>query len=125
MVATREERLLVFREHEERTRVCVRWAWKRHELWKQRIERQDLYQEALVTLWQATEHYDCEAQTKFWTYAEKRVRGGIIDALRRDKWLSFQRPSRVASVVHYIPFSEHRLMQLLNARRLGRKTRVW
>ena len=50
------------------------------------IELSDLVQDGMIGLIDAARSYDEDRGIKFETFAERRVRGAMIDALRRDAW---------------------------------------
>ncbi len=50
------------------------------------IDIGDLVQDGVIGLIDAAHRYDAERGIKFETFAERRVRGAMIDALRRDAW---------------------------------------
>ena len=50
------------------------------------IELSDLVQDGMIGLIDAAARYDEARGIKFETFAERRVRGAMIDALRRDAW---------------------------------------
>ena len=50
------------------------------------IEISDLVQDGMIGLIDAARRYDEDRGIKFETFAERRVRGAMIDALRRDAW---------------------------------------
>src|SRR5690606_41326662 len=50
------------------------------------IELNDLVQDGVLGLIDAAHRFDEARGIKFETFAERRVRGAIIDALRRDAW---------------------------------------
>src|SRR5687768_601886 len=50
------------------------------------IEIGDLVQDGMIGLIDAARRYDEGRGIKFETFAERRVRGAMIDALRRDAW---------------------------------------
>ena len=50
------------------------------------IELSDLVQDGMIGLIDAVRRYDEARGIKFETFAERRVRGAMIDALRRDAW---------------------------------------
>src|SRR5687768_9507466 len=50
------------------------------------IELNDLVQDGMIGLIDAARRYDDSRGIKFETFAERRVRGAMIDALRRDAW---------------------------------------
>jgi RNA polymerase sigma factor for flagellar operon FliA len=50
------------------------------------IDLSDLVQDGMIGLIDAAHRYDEGRGIKFETFAERRVRGAMIDALRRDAW---------------------------------------
>lgn len=50
------------------------------------IELDDLVQDGVIGLIDAARRFDQDRGIKFETFAERRVRGAMIDALRRDAW---------------------------------------
>jgi len=48
------------------------------------VEIEDLIQEGYVALLEASRSFDPASGTKLWSYAQHRVRGAMIDFLRRD-----------------------------------------
>ena len=50
------------------------------------IDLGDLVQDGMIGLIDAANRYDEDRGIKFETFAERRVRGAMIDALRRDAW---------------------------------------
>ena len=50
------------------------------------VELSDLVQDGMIGLIDAANRYDDTRGIKFETFAERRVRGAMIDALRRDAW---------------------------------------
>ncbi len=50
------------------------------------IELGDLVQDGMIGLIDAACRFDADRGIKFETFAERRVRGAMIDALRRDAW---------------------------------------
>src|SRR5919205_1780266 len=50
------------------------------------IELNDLVQDGMIGLIDAAQRFDEGRGIKFETFAERRIRGAMIDALRRDAW---------------------------------------
>jgi RNA polymerase sigma factor FliA len=50
------------------------------------IDLSDLVQDGVIGLIDAAERFDAARGIKFETFAERRVRGAMIDALRKDAW---------------------------------------
>src|SRR5438045_9739134 len=64
------------------------------------IDIGDLVQDGVIGLIDAANRFDEARGIKFETFAERRVRGAMIDALRRDAWprgVRRQRPERDAA----------------------------
>ena len=59
------------------------------------IELGDLVQDGMIGLIDAACRFDEDRGIKFETFAERRVRGAMIDALRRDAWPRGVRRQRV------------------------------
>ena len=67
------------------------------------IQRDDLVQVGLIALYEASKAYRDDSEAAFNTYATIRIRGSIIDELRRLNWAS-------RSIQH----SQKRLNQAIN-----------
>ncbi|MGP7817480.1 FliA/WhiG family RNA polymerase sigma factor [Niallia sp. 01092] len=52
------------------------------------VSREELYSLGLIGLYDALERFDPKRDLKFDTYASFRIRGSIIDGLRKEDWLS-------------------------------------
>lgn len=65
------------------------------------IQYEDLIQAGLLGLLEAAKHFDPEKGASFETYAAIRVRGGMLDEVRRENWLprSVHRSARLLSQV--------------------------
>ncbi|MGE0447866.1 MAG: sigma-70 family RNA polymerase sigma factor, partial [Vicinamibacterales bacterium] len=50
------------------------------------IDIGDLVQDGVIGLMDAADRYDEGRGIKFETFAERRIRGAMIDALRKDAW---------------------------------------
>src|SRR3990170_626369 len=50
------------------------------------IDLSDLVQDGVIGLIDAAERFDEARGIKFETFAERRIRGAMIDALRKDAW---------------------------------------
>jgi RNA polymerase sigma factor for flagellar operon FliA len=50
------------------------------------IEVEDLIQTGMVGLLEAAQRYECRAGSTFSAYATRRIRGAILDSLRRSDW---------------------------------------
>src|SRR5436853_3961601 len=50
------------------------------------IDIGDLVQDGVIGLMDAAHRFDASRGIKFKTFAERRIRGAMIDALRRDAW---------------------------------------
>ena len=66
------------------------------------FHKDDIKSLALLGLYDALEKYDPERDLKFETYATFRIRGAILDGLRKEDWLprkTRERAKKVASIV--------------------------
>lgn len=52
------------------------------------VSRDDIHSLGLMGLYDALEKFDPTRELKFDTYASFRIRGAIIDGLRKEDWLS-------------------------------------
>src|ERR1700722_10775839 len=50
------------------------------------IEVNDLIQTGMVGLLEAAQRYECRNGSSFATYATRRIRGAILDSMRRSDW---------------------------------------
>ncbi len=50
------------------------------------LEQEDLVSYGIFGLMEAIKKFDCHRGVKFETYASQRIRGAIVDALRREQW---------------------------------------
>lgn len=66
---------------------------------------------ALLGLYDAIEKYDYTRELKFETYASIRIRGAIIDGLRKDDYLSRGNREKVKKIEHAIEKIEQRLLR--------------
>lgn len=51
------------------------------------VSRDDLHSLGMIGLYDALEKFDPERELKFDTYASFRIRGAILDGLRKEDWL--------------------------------------
>jgi RNA polymerase sigma factor FliA len=81
---------------EGRSRIVVKYldlvrsviGWYRLDLWKNSaLEREDVYQFGILGLMDAVDRFSPEAGVKFETYAVPRIRGAILDAMRKLDWM--------------------------------------
>ena len=61
-------------------------AWRMAASMPNSVDVGDLVQDGVIGLIDAAHRFDEERGIKFETFAERRVRGAMIDALRRDAW---------------------------------------
>ncbi|HSG01411.1 MAG TPA: sigma-70 family RNA polymerase sigma factor [Vicinamibacterales bacterium] len=73
------------------------------------VELDDLKQDGVLGLMRAAQRFDRGRGVKFETFAEPRVRGAMIDGLRRNSW-----PRNVRSVRRKLEAARHSLRQQLN-----------
>lgn len=69
------------------------------------VQTEDLYQAGMIGLIEAVRHYDRSLGAKFETYAGIRIRGAMLDELRRSDWApkSVHRHAReLAQAIHVV-----------------------
>ena len=79
------------------------------------IELDDLMQVGLMGLIQASENYDSSQGASFATYASIRVKGAILDEVRRNDWVPRSVQQKMAQVSAAIQRVEARLGAAANA----------
>ncbi|MDD3765741.1 MAG: FliA/WhiG family RNA polymerase sigma factor [Eubacteriales bacterium] len=62
-------------------------AWRLVPTYKNHLEFDDLYSLGVLGLMDAIEKYDVEKNIKFETYASLRIKGAIIDQIRKQDWI--------------------------------------
>ena len=64
------------------------------------VSRDDLNSNGIIGLLEAVERYDVELGIPFPAYASKRIKGSIIDAMRREDWipLSLRKKAKIRCV---------------------------
>src|SRR5262245_39911745 len=68
------------------------------------IDVGDLVQDGVLGLIDAAHRFDADRGIKFETFAERRVRGAMIDALRKDAWpRGVRRPRRALDAARGAP----------------------
>ena len=75
------------------------------------IEYDDLLQSGLVGLLEARQHYKTDQGTTFETFASIRIRGSIIDSLRRNSWVtreSLKNMKKVSDAISTIEQRNHK-----------------
>jgi RNA polymerase sigma factor for flagellar operon FliA len=75
------------------------------------INRDDLVSNGMAGLYDALEKFDSSRDLKFDTYASFRIRGAIIDGLRREDWLSRTLRDKVKKIEAAVEKLEQRLMR--------------
>jgi len=74
------------------------------------LDRDDLYSAGVIGLLEAIERYDFEKNTEFKSYAMLRIKGAIIDEIRRFDWI----PRSVRKKAKTLDVTIHRLFSSLN-----------
>ena len=62
------------------------------------VEAEDLIQTGMVGLLEAATRYECRRDASFATYAKRRIRGAMIDSLRRCDWGTRQLRRRLRDI---------------------------
>ena len=83
------------------------------------IDLGDLVQDGMIGLIDAAHRFDERRGIKFETFAERRVRGAMIDALRRDAW-----PRGVRKVRRELEAAREKLRHELGGRAVAGETRA-
>jgi RNA polymerase sigma factor FliA len=69
------------------------------------LERDDLYSAGVIGLLDAVRKFDLDMNTEFQTFATIRVRGAIIDEIRRTDWVPRsvrQKSKRIDAAIHHL-----------------------
>jgi len=74
------------------------------------LDRDDLYSAGVIGLLEAIERYDYEKNTEFKSYAMLRIKGAIIDEIRRFDWI----PRSVRKKAKTLDITIHKLFSILN-----------
>lgn len=94
-MSTDDLRLKLFNDHIDHVNYCVDNTLTRCPAHIRISYREDMTMIGLTALWNCTDTYAPTPDAKFWSYANKRVRGAIIDELRGLDWMP--RTLRIAS----------------------------
>ncbi len=72
------------------------------------ISRDDLYGYGILGLLEAVERYDVDLGIPFPAYAQKRIKGAIIDALRKEDWVptSLRKKAKIVEEAYFTLESE-------------------
>ena len=62
------------------------------------VDAQDLIQTGMLGLLEAATRYECRRDASFATYAKRRIRGAMIDSLRRCDWGTRQLRRRLRDI---------------------------
>lgn len=86
------------------------------------VEREELLSLALTGLYEALEKYDIDRDLKFATYASFRIRGAILDGLRKEDWLPRKTRERVRRLEETIARMEQKFSRSLTPEEVARET---
>lgn len=80
------------------------------------VSRDDIYSLGLMGLYDAIEKFDPKRDLKFDTYASFRIRGAIIDGLRKEDWLSRSTREKAKKIEAATGRLEQKLMRNITAK---------
>lgn len=83
------------------------------------VSREDLYSLGLMGLHDALEKFDPSRELKFDTYASFRIRGAIIDGLRKEDWLSRNTREKAKKIDAAIEKLEQKLLRTVTAKEVA------
>lgn len=83
------------------------------------VSRDDLHSLGLLGLYDALEKFDPSRELKFDTYASFRIRGAIIDGLRKEDWLSRNTREKAKKVDAAIERLEQKYMRNVTAKEVA------
>lgn len=75
----------------------------------QSIQLDDLIQAGMLGLLEATKHYDSSKGASFETYAGIRIKGHMLDEVRRNDWVPRSVYRNARMIAEAIKYAEHRL----------------
>ena len=73
---------------------------------------EDLIQVGMIGLLEAAKSYQLQSGAEFKTYASIRIRGAILDELRRESWMPLSVQQKAQELSRAIQRTEHRLGSL-------------
>lgn len=88
------------------------------------ISRDELKSYGLMGLFDALEKFDPKRDLKFDTYASFRIRGAIIDGLRKEDWLSRSSREKAKKIEATIERLEQKLMRNVTAKDVAKELNI-
>lgn len=104
-----EERERLILEHLPQVRLIAR---RIHERLPENVSLEDLVSAGIVGLISAVDQYDASHNVKLKTYAEHKIRGAILDSLRRLDWAPRQRRKKAKQIEFAISRAEQKLHRI-------------
>jgi RNA polymerase sigma factor for flagellar operon FliA len=101
-----EDRARLILEHLPQVRLIAR---RIHERLPESVSVEDLVSDGIIGLIRAIDRYDPAHNVKLKTYAEHKIRGAILDSLRRLDWAPRQRRRKAKQIEVAISRAEQRL----------------
>jgi len=83
------------------------------------VSKDDLMSLGMFGLYDALEKFDPTRDLKFDTYASFRIRGAIIDGLRKEDWLSRSSREKAKKIDHVIERLEQQYMRTVTAKEVA------
>lgn len=105
---TAEERERLILEHLPQVHLIATRIYERA---PDRLCLEDLISTGIVGLIQAIDHFDPSQGVKLKTYAEYKIRGAILDSLRKMDWVPRQRRKRLREIEEAIRRAEQKLQR--------------
>lgn len=88
------------------------------------IQRDDLFSLALSGLYEALEKYDPDRDLKFETYASFRIRGAILDGLRKEDWLPRKTREKAKKIEVIIARLEQKYLRSVTPEEVAREANL-
>ncbi|MGH9645206.1 MAG: sigma-70 family RNA polymerase sigma factor, partial [Bryobacteraceae bacterium] len=101
-----EERRSLILKHLPQVRVLAR---KIHRRLPENVSLDDLVSTGIIGLISAIDHFDPSRHVQLGSYAQHKIKGGILDSLRRLDWASRQQRKRAKQIQSAIAVLEQRL----------------
>ncbi|MDT2045816.1 FliA/WhiG family RNA polymerase sigma factor [Priestia aryabhattai] len=88
------------------------------------VHKEELKSLGLIGLYDALEKFDHERDLKFDTYASFRIRGAILDGLRKEDWLSRSAREKAKRVEHTIEKLEQRYLRNVTVQEIASEIKM-
>ncbi|WP_420842589.1 FliA/WhiG family RNA polymerase sigma factor [Fervidibacillus halotolerans] len=85
------------------------------------VSKDELFSLGLFGLYEALEKYDPERQLKFETYASFRIRGSILDGLRKEDWLPRKTREKTKKIEHIVASLEQKFLRNVTVQEVAKE----